>query len=52
MLNRPGKEPTPVIVFSAREITVAPGRNISESLVKSRTSNDRLLETIRVLIGK
>ncbi len=52
MLNQPDEEPTPVIVFSAKEIPADLGRNILESLVKSRTSNDRLLETIRVLIEK
>mgnify|MGYP002279110530 CR=1 FL=1 len=52
MFNKPDEEPTPVIAFSANEIADDPGRNISEYLVKSRTSNDRLLETIRVLIGK
>jgi PAS domain S-box-containing protein len=52
MLNRPDEKPTPVIVFSAKEIPADMERNILETLVKSRTSNDRLLETIRVLIEK
>jgi len=49
-LHDSDKGATPIIVFSAREVSDDLGRNIAEALVKSRTSNDRLLDTIRSLI--
>ena len=42
---------TPVLVFSAHEPTDALGERVSVALVKSRTSNQQLLDTIRQLVG-
>jgi PAS domain S-box-containing protein len=42
---------TPVLVFSAHEPTEALGERVNASLVKSRTSNQQLLDTIRQLVA-
>ena len=41
---------TPVIVFSASEVSERTAQDIQSTLVKSRTSNEALLETIRSAI--
>lgn len=43
--------PIPVLVFSAREIRNEDMHKVKAALVKSRTSNEQLLATIRRLIG-
>jgi len=43
---------TPVIVFSGEEIDDDMTRKIDAALVKSRTSDQRLLETIQALVGR
>ena len=43
--------PIPVMVFSAREMEREEIRDVASVLVKSRTSNAQLLETIKRLIG-
>ncbi len=40
----------PVLVFSAGELNRASAEQVTAALVKSRTSNERLVETIRALI--
>ncbi len=42
---------TPVMIFSAQEVTAEMADSVSANLVKSRTSNDSLVEKIRALIG-
>lgn len=42
----------PVMIFSARESSNEIGRQVAAALVKARTSNELLLETIKRLIGK
>jgi DNA-binding response OmpR family regulator len=44
--------PTPVVVFSARELSREDARRTEAALVKSRTSNETLLQTIQSLISK
>ncbi len=51
MLNGPGRSPTPVIVFSARDISREARAGINALLIKSQTANDVLLDTIRSAIG-
>lgn len=50
LLNGRGTSPTPVILFSACEVTALTARQVAASLTKSRTSNEQLLETITALI--
>jgi DNA-binding response OmpR family regulator len=50
LLNTKGGKSTPVIVFSAKEISTDKIHNISASLTKSRTTNEMLLETIHSII--
>lgn len=50
LLHRLDRPATPVIVFSAREPSTDMAEAISASLVKTRTTNDTLLEAIRTLI--
>ena len=42
----------PVLVFSAQELTTESAQDIAASLVKSRTSNQQLLATIRNLVDR
>lgn len=49
-LNQSAADPTPVVVFSAREMSQEVINQVAASLVKSRTSNQQLLTTIRSLI--
>lgn len=51
-LQEPSRTPVPVIIFSAREVEKTIAHQVAAVLVKSRTSNQELLDTIRVLIGR
>ncbi|OLP20332.1 hypothetical protein BST81_00930 [Leptolyngbya sp. 'hensonii'] len=42
----------PVVVFSAQEMELEAARKVTASLVKSRTSNQELLDTIKALIHR
>ena len=50
LLNREGAKSTPVIVFSAKDISAHAIENIRATLIKSRTTNETLLQTIRAII--
>ena len=43
--------PTPVVIFSAFDVTAAEARDVAAVLLKSRASGDALRATIRSLIG-
>ena len=43
---------TQVLVFSAHEVSGAVARQVAAALVKTRSSNEQLLETIQRLCGK
>jgi signal transduction histidine kinase/CheY-like chemotaxis protein len=45
------KSPIPVVIFSASEVSGDLSRKVAAALVKSRTSNRELLNTIRGLVG-
>lgn len=49
-INRSAGRPIPVIVFSAHELKKEMLENFSAALIKSRTSNEELLETIKSLL--
>lgn len=49
-LQRRHQPPIPVVVFSAYEVESAALHQVTAALVKSRTSNQQLLETIKNLI--
>jgi PAS domain S-box-containing protein len=52
-LLRNSKQPhIPVMIFSAREVGRDAVQKVTAALVKSRTSNEELVATIRSLIGK
>ena len=42
---------TPVVVFSAREMNVMDGRGVDAALMKSKTSNELLLTTLRAALS-
>ncbi|MDX2100312.1 MAG: response regulator, partial [Leptolyngbyaceae cyanobacterium bins.59] len=44
-------EPVPVVVFSAQEVGLEIAQQVTAALVKSRTSNQELLDTIKALIS-
>ncbi|MBC8270196.1 MAG: PAS domain S-box protein, partial [Rhodospirillaceae bacterium] len=50
LLNKTGHGSTPVIVFSVKEMSADVAKNVHAILVKSQTSNDDLLNTIRSAI--
>ncbi len=50
LLNKAGAPSTPVIIFSAREVSRDVAKTINAALVKSQTSNEDLLNTIRATI--
>jgi PAS domain S-box-containing protein len=50
LLNRPGGPPTPVIVFSAKDLSKQGSERFMASLTKSQTTNEKLLGTIRSVI--
>ena len=49
-LKGPGRSPTPVIVFSSKEVSRETADGIRAALVKSQTSNDELLQVIHSAI--
>ena len=52
MLTAPERRATPVIVFSAKEITRDMAKSVRAALLKSRTSNEVLLEAVVAAIGE
>ncbi len=50
MLKHPGHRSTPVIVFSAQDLDLNMAQKVDAALVKSRTSNEELLKTIKSVI--
>lgn len=52
LLQEPSRPPVPVMIFSAREVEKTIAHQVAAVLVKSRTSNQELLDTIRALIGR
>jgi len=50
LLSKPGAPATPVIVFSAKDVSGEAVDGIEATLVKSQTTNDKLLATIRAAI--
>jgi PAS domain S-box-containing protein len=51
LLRDPTRKPVPIMIFSADEVGSDTAHHVAAALVKSRTSNAELLETIRSLIG-
>ena len=51
-LRGPARSPTPVIVFSPKEVSRETADGIRAALVKSQTSNDELLQVIHLAIEK
>lgn len=51
LLRGPGNVPTPVIIFSAKEVSPEMAQKISAVLMKSQTTNEELLETVRFAVG-
>lgn len=51
LLHNPTRPPIPVVIFSAREVSWEVAQRVCAVLVKSRTSNKELLETIKSYIG-
>jgi DNA-binding response OmpR family regulator len=51
LLKGPDKAAIPVIVFSAREADAEAVSTIEKALLKSRASNEDLLETVRATIA-
>ena len=51
-LKGSGRSPTPVIVFSSKEVSRETADGIRAALVKSQTSNDELLQVIHSAIEK
>ena len=50
-LRTNGHQSTPVVIFSGQDVDRETAERVEAALVKSRTSNDELLETVRALIG-
>lgn len=50
LLKGVGKKSIPVIVFSAKDVSDRSGSGVSRALIKSQTSNEMLLDTIRAAI--
>ncbi|MDX2272974.1 MAG: PAS domain S-box protein [Cyanobacteriota bacterium] len=52
LLTEINHQPTiPVVIFSAQEVSPKVAQNVAATLVKSRTLNQELLQTIKTLIG-
>lgn len=51
-LNCHPLSPIPAVIFSANEVSLDLAKKVSAALVKSRTSNQQLLNTIKSLISK
>ncbi|MBD2314730.1 PAS domain S-box protein [Desertifilum sp. FACHB-1129] len=47
----PGGQPIPVVIFSAQEVSREVSAKIAAKLVKTRTSNQELLDTIKSLVS-
>jgi DNA-binding response OmpR family regulator len=45
-LNQQPTPPTPIVIFSAQEVDMETARQVAAVLIKSRTSNERLRNTI------
>jgi DNA-binding response OmpR family regulator len=52
LLNVARKQSVPVVVFSAHEVSQEVAHKVAAALVKSRTSNQALIDTIRSLIQR
>ena len=52
LLKNKGRPPTPVIIFSADEVSNDIAGKVEHALVKSRTSNEDLLAMIEAMISK
>ena len=52
LLKNEGRPPTPVIIFSADEVSNHIAGKVEHALVKSRTSNEDLLAMIEAMISK
>jgi PAS domain S-box-containing protein len=52
LLRDPNRKPIPVLIFSAKEIDSETAHKVTAALVKSRTSNQELMNTIKSLIGE
>jgi PAS domain S-box-containing protein len=50
-LTQPARPPIPAIVFSIEDVGVDVASGIAATVVKSRTTNEDLLETVTVLVG-
>ncbi|MEC4982936.1 MAG: PAS domain S-box protein [Oscillatoria sp. PMC 1068.18] len=50
-LNSNSRKPIPALVFSGREVSMEAAAGVAAALVKSRTSNQQLIETINSLVG-
>ncbi|MBL6931726.1 MAG: CHASE domain-containing protein [Rhodospirillales bacterium] len=50
LINQSGGSPTPVIVFSAKEVSGQGSKRFMASLIKSQTTNEKLIGTIRSVI--
>ena len=51
-IQQDGVSPVPVIIFSAQEVDATVTRKVDAALVKSRTTNEKLVETVRSLISE
>lgn len=51
LLDSSSRQPIPVMIFSAREVGREAAHKVTRALVKSRTSNQELLNAIKLLIG-
>ena len=51
-LNNQARVPIPAVVFSANTVGIEAANHVAAALVKSRTSNQQLLDTIKSLIGR
>ena len=52
LLKNEGKPPTPVIIFSADEVSADIANKVERALVKSQTSNEELISMIEEMISK
>lgn len=50
LLNKPGQQPLPVLIYSAYDVSRKVTESVAAVLIKSRTSNKELLDTIVALI--
>ena len=50
VINR-ASHPTPVVIFSAKDVDEQTAKRVSASLVKARTSNEQLIDQVRTVLG-